>query len=275
MGRFRVWLHGGQSNGQGSAPNTTEGGADFLAGSYAPNASVIWAANDNFGEHTSVASLGMIPWGDVVGNAQRMPHHGHEQQIAARAVAEGWTTGGNTLRMGKWTHNGTPVAKFCPGGIAGNPVGTPGVDYYRLRRVLTLACPTATDFEWVYSWAQGESDCDTADGSLAQANALGTNQIALYSHVASIIGKPAKVCLLQQIPIGVWGVNQPSVGPWVAEGRASILAMHNSNAADGCPIRVVNVDDLALYTQDHLHLNSASMHTAGDRFFEAALPFCV
>jgi hypothetical protein len=266
---------GGQSNDQGSPANTTEGGADFAAGSLPPNPSVLWAASDNFGEHSMAEALGMVPWGDIIGNAQRMPHHGREQKFAARAVEAGWTSNGNIFRYAKWTHNGTPISHFMPGGVGGNPIGTPGVDYYRFRRVITLACPVATDFEWFYSWAQGESDCDTADGSLAQANALGDNQILLYSIMAAVIGKPAKVCVLQQIPNGVWGVNQPSVGPWVPQGRASIQAKHNTTAPDGCPIRVMNVDDQPLYTQDHLHLTSAAMHAIGDRLFDIVSPFMI
>lgn len=258
----RIGIIVGQSNGQGSPPNTTEGGADFAATTLADNSAVKWVCSDNFGEHTTKANLGMVPWGDTIGNAQRMPHFGPEQQIGARAVAAGWTSNGNTFTILKWTHNGTAIAKFCPGGVAGNAAGVPGADWYRFHRVLTLGRPPVNRFKWYHYIMQGESDCDTTDGSLAKAQALGANQLALYNAMAAVIGQPsANGCLIGKICVNVWGVNQPTVGPWVPDGRASQVAIQ---AANPSLIGLVDNDSRTLYTQDSLHYKGAAQHAQGD-----------
>ena len=261
MAIHRVGIIIAQSNGQGSPPNTTEGGADFAATTIANNAAVRFVASDNFGEHQSVAQLGMVSWADTIGNASRMPHFGPEQKIGARAVAAGWTSGGNTFTILKWTHNGTPIANFCPKNVGGNGA-TNGVDWYRFHRVLTLGRPPVSTFRWYSYIMQGESDCDITDGSLAKAQALGANQLALYNAMCAVVGKTAaNGFLIGKICVNVWGAGQPTTGPWVPDGRASQVAIQ---AANPSIIGLVDNDGRTLYSQDNLHYMGASQHAQGD-----------
>lgn len=254
----RVGVLWGQSNCQGAS---TDNGADFAATALVRNTAVRFVASDNFGEHTSVDTLATVPWGDTVGNPSRSPHFGPEQKIGARAVTAGWTSNGNTFTILKWTHNGTPVAKFSPRGLAGNGASTDGVDWYRLNRVLTLGRPPVSDFRWYIYGMQGESDCDTTDGSLAQANALGANQLALYNAICAVVGKPARNgCLLGRINVNAWGASQASVGTWVPQGIASQNAIA---AANPSLVRLVTNDSRPM-ASDSLHYTGAGQHASGD-----------
>ncbi len=245
-----VVVVGGQSNTQGSSPSPggVEGGADFAAGTMPPDPTIGFCANDNFGEHTARAPLGMVPWGDTIGNGLRAPHHGPEQKLGARLKAAGWTN----ITILKWTHNGTIISAFLPG----------GADWYRLQRVITAGHPPATNITPFFIWMQGESDA-LSTSSLAQANDWGNKYNTLYAAVTAAVGKPlVGGKIIGRIHNDIYGASQPSIAPYVANVRAE-----QARVAD----HLIDCDGLALYPQDHLHYPSASQHAFGDSIADRLL----
>lgn len=233
----------GQSNTQGSPPNTTEGGADFAATTLPVDSSIRFVCSDNFGEHTSVGSMGMVPWGDTVGgDGSRMPHFGPEQQCAAALKAAGWTN----MTFLKWVHNGQPINNFRPG----------GADWYRLHRVITIGRPrAATITPFLYGF-QGEADA-LSTSSQAQADDWGNRFQDLFNQVQAAVGQPlvgGKMC--GRLCSAIYGGNQGTTAPYVPNVRAAQMAAATSG-------RWINSDSFAIYGQDLLHFTGAGMHQHG------------
>jgi len=258
--RYPVIILGGQSNMQGSTPQTTgpEGGRDFQAGTMTPDASIRFFASDNFGEHTAPAALGMVPWGSTLDSGTLVPHHGPEQKLGADLKAAGWTN----ITILKWTHNGTIISHFCPGGVAGNAANTPGVDWYRLHRVIHGGRPKASGITPFFIWMQGESDAVATDSSQAQADAWGTNFSGLFSAVQSAVGTTLiGGKMIGRININIYNTTdgdnstgQTATAPWVANVRACQAAQ---------AAKLFDLDSKARYSQDHLHFTSAGQHSFG------------
>lgn len=238
----------GQSNCQGSSPSPSgpEGGVDFAATTLTPDASVRFFASDNFGEHTSVASMGMVSWGSTINNASLAPHFGPEQQCAATLKANGWTN----MTFLKWTHNGQPITNFIPG----------GVDHFRLHRVLTLGRPRQVFTPFFY-YHQGETDA-LAGGSQAQADAWGANFTLIYNAVTAAVGKTlVGGKLIGRINVNIYNTvdgdnssGQTVTAPWVANVRTQ-----QANSAD----HLIDTDSFPRYSQDHLHFTGAGQHAHG------------
>lgn len=239
-----VIILGGQSNMQGSSPSPQgpEGGADYAAGTMTPDPSIRFFASDNFGEHTAPGALGMVPWGDTIGDGQRAPHHGPEQKLGASLKAAGWTN----ITILKWTHNGTIISHFMPG----------GVDHYRLHRVIQGGHGRGSTITSFFVWMQGCSDAVAADSSLTQANAWGSNYDILYAAVAAAIGQaPRGGKIIGRINNNIYGAAQATTAPWVSNVRAEQARVAN---------QLINTDGLTLYSQDQLHYTSAGQHAFGD-----------
>lgn len=230
----------GQSNEQGSPPNTTEGGADFAANTLSPDSSIRFACSDNFGEHTSPGALGMVPWGDTIGDGNRMPHFGPEQTLGATLKAAGWTN----ITILKWVHNGQPINNFVPG----------GADWYRLHRVITVGRPAATRITVFSHIMQGEADA-LSTSSAAQANDWGNRYNNHFAAVTAAVGQPITGGkIISRVHSGIYGINQSTTAPYVANVRAA-----QASVAD----HLIDTDSYQLYTQDILHYKAAAQHAQG------------
>ncbi len=238
-----VIILAGQSNTQGSSPSPggPEGGADFAATTLATDNSIRFVASDNFGEHTSVAGLGMVSWGDTVNNALRAPHFGPEQTCGAVLKAAGWTN----ITILKWTHNGQAISNFLPG----------GADHYRLHRVLTLGRPRGATITPFFYFMQGEADALASESSAAQANDWGNRYNTMYAAVTAAVGHtPRGGKIIGRVSSGIYGAGQGVTAPYLSNVRAAQAATANY---------LINTDGYALYAQDTLHYTGAAMHQHG------------